>query len=80
MKEQRLIYKEKCETCGGLGQVGDLFADETIPFAQGKECPDCGGKGYTLINQIGICPNCEGHMIHYRLRGYVCPYCEKDRP
>lgn len=41
--------KVKCETCGGVGMVGDLFPDETTPFAQGLECSDCDGKGWQVV-------------------------------
>lgn len=76
MNNKRLVQKERCETCHGMGMIGELFADETIPFAHGLQCPDCDGKGYRLINRIGICPDCDRPMVHYRLRGYVCSYCQ----
>lgn len=73
--KDRPVIKESCGICHGTGMVGELFPDETIAFPQGQECPNCKGKGYTIISRIGICPKCESSMVHYRLKGYVCPYC-----
>ncbi len=58
--------------------MGDGFA------AWGREqCerfPVCylyGGRGlFNWMPGVGVCPKCQGQMIHCRLNGYKCPTCD----
>lgn len=69
----------KCHVCNGDG-----YQLITHDFEiEGRKCRACHGTGLSNygralenFQKVGICKKCDRPMVHYRLRGYKCPYCD----
>lgn len=72
----------KCHVCNGAGYHLSIHGMETIE----RECSACHGTGLSPFGQslesledVFTCGVCGSPKVHYRLRGYVCPVCEKHK-
>jgi molecular chaperone DnaJ len=55
--------KERCQTCGGAGQIRKVENTSNVQFSTVYPCPGCGGEGESLVNPCQAC-EAQGFVVY----------------